>query len=109
MLSLLNEIWARELGDLVRHEILVAIDVPGAGQRYLTFSSFNVLVDHEAATVKIEDEFDPERESVIGLRAFAAPLRDSGPLSRPTQMSGTEGESSMPLDTWLPATKLQRL
>lgn len=61
-----------ELNDHVRAQLRTALRDQHSGQRYFTFNASNVLLDLDAQTVTVEDEFDPSREDRLDLEAFTA-------------------------------------
>jgi hypothetical protein len=78
--SPLDEFLAYELDEYIRSELLTAISQMATGQRYFTYNAFNVLLDADASTATVEDELDPNRQSVVDLQEFGAILR---PLESP--------------------------
>lgn len=75
MLSPLQDFMTHEADDLVRSELLSAIDELAVGQRYFTYNTFNVLLDAETQLATVEDELDVERAETVSLEAFAELLR----------------------------------
>jgi hypothetical protein len=54
----------------IRSELLEAIEELETGQRYFTYNALNVLLDADASTATIEDEFDVARQSTVRLDEF---------------------------------------
>lgn len=70
----LDEFLTGEVDDIVRSELLSAIEQLDIGQRYLTYNAFNVLLDGEAYTATVEDELDVNRQTTVGMDEFRALL-----------------------------------
>lgn len=69
-----DEFLAGEVDEFVRSELLAAIEQLDAGQRYFTYNTFNILLDADASTATVEDEFDVTSQSTVGLDDFRALL-----------------------------------
>lgn len=66
----LDEFLSGELNGYIRAQLLTAIEQLQTGRRYFTYNAFNVLLDAEADTVTVEDEFDVDRQSTVALEEF---------------------------------------
>ena len=71
----LDEFLTGELDDFVCAQLLTAIEQLQTGRRYFTYNAFNVLLDAELYKATVEDEFDVDRQTTVGLDEFRTLLR----------------------------------
>ncbi|WP_091718298.1 hypothetical protein [Pseudarthrobacter equi] len=73
----IDEFLAGEANDYIRAQLLTIIEQRQAGRQYLTYNTFNVLLDVDAGTAIVEDELDVDRQSVVSLSHFETLLRSA--------------------------------
>lgn len=56
--SPIDEFLTGEVNGYIRVQLLTAIEQMQAGIRYFTYNAFNVLLDADASTAIVEDEFN---------------------------------------------------
>lgn len=71
----IQDFMIHEADDFVRSELLDAIDQLELGQRHFTFNTFNVVLDIDHQSARVEDELDVERSETVSLGTFAQLLR----------------------------------
>jgi len=72
--SPIDEFLAYELNDVIRSELVRAIEQTRSGRLYFTYNTFNVSLNFDTSVVTVEDELDVSRQSTLSLDQFTTLL-----------------------------------